>query len=549
MSTTVTFIWKYKSGACPVNAEPNKEVITTHDFSTWATSESECNDIIQTYLEKNPLTAIPWEFRTSEYYNNTLWQKNTYFYSGYNIDDIDLTEGAVKYTFEATYALLDGPYMVTYNKLFQDAEPYFYGTGTPEAGYFLPDTAEFRVQAAESNNYSEIVKYSGFAVKESKLTAIKKGTFPIISSSHLVATCKYATDLKVKYDHTGKEIESIYIHNQDDIKGKTYTKNDFATNHKLTKLPTTLGFVLVGGGGGAGGITQYDTKKDGSTKNQCALAGGGGGGGEIVWGVIKLDPPKPTKNSKGEYILFEQNLGTTEPIITELDFSIAGYSGGAGGVNGNWDNCSAKKPQYGGNGGNGSATWMNVKVSYKINNGSYSTESIDVVTAYGGKGGSYGVYDGVAAGGAGGTIAHHSTDSFPASSLVVVKRKAGGNGGSVNKDTSISHSSYEEKIYPGTACPTVADCLITINHAVNNGQGKGTAAGGKDNRWKNTANVETPGGHSFGNGGTKYTRPTYGGGGACYRTYDEKWDEKNTGGGSEGEAFGAGAKGFFAIYY
>ena len=84
---------------------------------------------------------------------------------------------------------------------FKDAEPYFYGSGSPNAGYFMPIgedldplTNEFKVQLPEEyNKYSTINYIDQYSTGSNKinLSYIEKGTFPIISSKHHIKEWDY----------------------------------------------------------------------------------------------------------------------------------------------------------------------------------------------------------------------------------------------------------------------------------------------------------------------------------------------------------------------
>jgi hypothetical protein len=149
------------------------------------------------------------------------------------------------------------------------------------------------------------------------------------------------------------------------------------------------------------------------------------------------------------------------------------------------------------------------------------------VTAQGGKGGVYGIYNTQCAGGEGGgtTSITHETST----QCVICGRQKGGNGGTVSGTGTITTPGLNFNIYASNISPTNLQHYIRIQHEAAEGT-QGTA-GGEEN--ENTNSVNVPGGHSFGNGASKALPSTAGGGGACCNN-DSNSD---------------GAYGLFALYY
>ena len=479
--------------------------------------------------------------------------------------------------------------------IFEDAEPYFYGTAAPSTVYFKPlggADPDYRVQqlAKESSNtFSKIVAADKFVFKGDSgiksLEYIKKGTFPIISDKYKLREWSNvgSTDAKnvlltATYDLDTQELTSITIkENWGGGQTKTYSApNELNINnsHQLTKLPSVLGFILVGGGGHAGGITQYDTNADGKTTNQHAYAGSGGGGGETVWGTIDLSYPNSVIKFKsgldiGYYddvytilghLLREEfgNYYTTayaKPKITSMTLRIH-ISGDniRGGGHGDWKSCSHKSPKVGENGETGGISMISVdsftyRLQYEDSDQSVTISADEsdriLARAYGGEGGkspssSQASSGGTVAGGKGGTGDAKGPDIW--SICTVCGREAGGDGAMVGCATGkTSRNAYNLTI---TLCDdatviskdTTQDYKLQIERVKKETASGGFGSGSKT-EWANTAAIDVPGGQSFGVGATKSTAAGPGGGGACSRNYGDS-GENPTGGG-----------GFFAVYY
>jgi hypothetical protein len=92
-----------------------------------------------------------------------------------------------------------GKYTIGSNstEMFNNAEPYYFGSGSPNINYFLIDgksigednndktTDDVKIQLPDDSSFAVIEEISGFTIGEnsSPLTYIKKGTFPKLNSS------------------------------------------------------------------------------------------------------------------------------------------------------------------------------------------------------------------------------------------------------------------------------------------------------------------------------------------------------------------------------
>lgn len=453
------------------------------------------------------------------------------------------------------------PFRINGSNPYADAEPYFYGSGSPAAGYFRPigednddkTTTDTKVQLAESNGYS-ITKYvAGLKINGNSLAYIEQGTFPImrllgsyesnyVASAHNESGTNATTvdknngeadehkafcKLVISYDTTDKDkpIKNItlnYYHlstkddpasnhlgqiNEHNLTASTtiYDKASSATTftkHNTEICPKRIGFILTGGGGGAGGISQLDPDKNKSGGDQYTTSGGGGGGAEIVYGVFDVTHPSD----------WSADAAT-------LTYTVYLGNGGAGGEHGNAGDTSHNNPQYGSNGSDGydSIVWV-------------STDKIaneELFHACGGLGGNAGSLDKVGAGGNGGSyegIKYGNLINKKTKNCTLRGRIRGGNGGTLTNDT-MANEKFHHTIYFSNSIPPKDKSEYCLNIAYD-------ALTGANNTSTDRSGTNVPGGHSLGKGGTKDINPSRGAGGCC-----------NNSGGRDG------AGGYFGLYY
>jgi hypothetical protein len=437
--------------------------------------------------------------------------------------------------------------MVASTDPFADAEPYHYGSGSPDGGYFIPigednkaDTQDVKVQTPEANGYSNIKKIESFKIDSKELQYIEKGTFPLMrkiesyNSPYVADThntgggneltesngetdihqvfCELlisydgdtVTKIMFNYYHTStnanstpeKTIESLGTADTSSTLYDKATSTAAFTRHSDEPYPKRLGFILTGGGGGSGGCSCFDPEKDGKSDNQYATPGGGGGGAEIICGVFDLTKPTWVSDTL-KYIIYLGNGGKGGKH----------WEGGVSRNNPGWGKAGAE--------GHDSRIWI-----YK--NDSY----IEICTACGGFGGGAGVIAGGGSGGSGGS--HKGTYAIgynSAYNFTLCKQIPGGKGSSQVGENGVENEALTAYLYFGTNMPPTdksAFCL-SLNHAMiktshtNTGKSK---------------DVDVAGGHSFGAAGTKARDPVNGAGGACTES-----------GGRDG------AGGYFGLYY
>ena len=448
------------------------------------------------------------------------------------------------------------PFRINGSNPYADAEPYFYGSGSPAAGYFRPigednddKTTDTKVQLAESNGYSTTKYVAGLKINGNSLAYIEQGTFPImrlikgfesnyVASNHNEDSSSTATvdknngeadihrafcKLIVNYDNaTDKNIKSIkfnYYHTSKTDEAKdlldhiqsisaadgitVYDKdNQNFTKHNTEVCPKRIGFVLAGGGGGSGGISQLDPDKNKSGGDQYTTSGGGGGGAEIVYGVFDVTHPSDWA-----------------PNATTLTYTVYLGNGGAGGKHGNAGDTSHNNPQYGSNGSDGYDSIVWVSADEIVNE--------ELFRACGGLGGNAGSLDKVGAGGNGGSyegIKYGNLINKKTKNCTLRGRIRGGNGGTLTNDT-MANEKFHHTIYFSNSIPPKDKSEYCLNIAYD-------ALTGANNTSTDRSGTNVPGGHSLGKGGTKDINPSRGAGGCC-----------NNSGGRDG------AGGYFGLYY
>jgi hypothetical protein len=125
----------------------------------------------------------------------------------------------------------DGKYTIGSNstEMFNNAEPYYFGSGSPNINYFLIDgksigeddnsgtTDDIKIQQPDGSAFTIVEEITGFTVGEnsSPLTYIKKGTFPKLNKNSplLEVEAPGAGErlciLRVSYDEKTKQISDI----------------------------------------------------------------------------------------------------------------------------------------------------------------------------------------------------------------------------------------------------------------------------------------------------------------------------------------------------
>lgn len=453
-------------------------------------------------------------------------------------------------------------YTVLNTNPFAEAEPYLYGSGSPNAWYFLPigddndaATTDFKVQLAESNGYSTVKYLEAFKINGNSIAYIEQGTFPVmrliksyaspyVASDHntntssttsvdenngesdnhkafckLIITYDNATDKNIKtiqlnYYHLNKTTDpaSSLLSDLDSTAASDsltiYSRGDSADKdtikfikHNTERCPKRLGFILTGGGGGAGGISQLDPNKNKSGGDQYTTSGGGGGGGEVVYGVFNLTHP------------------TWATTATQLIYTIYLGNGGKGGKHGSAGDTSHNNPQYGDNGSNGydSIVWVATDTVAR-------EELFRVCGGFGGSSGGLDTFGGAGSGGSYIGVNYSNMIRKANKNCILCAQISGGNGGTLANDV-VSNKEFKHSLYFSNSIPPAdqADYCLNLTY---------DALIGTNNSSTNRSSTNVPGGHSFGKGGTKDVNPTNGAGGCC-----------NDSGGRDG------AGGYFGLYY
>lgn len=198
-----------------------------------------------------------------------------------------------------------GLYTINGVNIFEEAEPYYYGIGTPISGKYKPigedqnpTTEEDKIQVPEKNGFSIINKLNTFKINNTPISYIKNGTFPKIEvDGQKRLTPIWSTEtansytLTLRYNEDDINIlESVTIKTEDGNEEVEFTKDYFKNNYNLKEIPTRLGFILVGGGGGGAHWTKI--KAACCCDETVEIPGTGGAGGAIFWGVINLEKYK-----------------------------------------------------------------------------------------------------------------------------------------------------------------------------------------------------------------------------------------------------------------
>lgn len=421
------------------------------------------------------------------------------------------------------------------SSLFADAEPYHYGNGYPDAGYYLPNigedgnsnTTDVKIQNPtedeRSNGYSEIDTIPTYKINSTPLSYIKKGTFPLPQIIGDNGGWTYSS-IVVTYA-SSKTISTITLKRGDtlDAMGNYIRPTSYlAYSHENEHLKK-IGFVLVGAGGGGGGASMLDANKDGSKSDRYTTPGGGGGGGEIVCGVLDITYPE-----------WAVGTGATPEEVT-LEYLMELGTAGKGGVSGSVDGVSHNEPHYGSEGEDGTAS----KLSLKINGSSAG----ELATAAGGEGGAPGQSQTGGTGGPGGQT-YRSTKSLTATYSgktrtvgVICRTAQGGKGGSPDGDTMKSPAFAFNIFFSKTEPPEDnSNYCIKLSHA--EGEGGTTNSNNYVSAYR-----YGPGGHSFSRGpgvGYGYVQRGCGGMGGAGEIFTNPSDSIEN---------GRGGTGYGAFYY
>jgi hypothetical protein len=443
-------------------------------------------------------------------------------------------------------------YTVNNESLFANAEPYHYGEGSPNVGYFLPvgednnesTTNDFKIQKAETNGYSKIKYLDAFKINNHSIAYIEAGTFPLPREVHSFESTEVAAgnydfyNLKITYknakiisiigetysrsqsipiydttDRTVKGLVPKTLYNSETEEGVLYTD----LKHGNEEFPKRLGFILVSGGGGCGGGGRYDPDKNKKgSSGDYVVPGGGGGGGGAVYGVLDISYEAAKKI---------QNIENPTELVYYVKLGTGGYAGE------NKISSEAASGGYDGlNGGNGSHSVLYVKKPG-------FTNPLELIKAGIGLGGGGAKNHTFGSGGEGGSGIWFGLDKESPKSeteladqynCIIRGTIAGGKGGHVMADseTNVTNDKVAFSVYfSETLPPSQQEYLLSRTHAA-------TVTTYSTTSNTSASIFKTPGGHSFGNGAEADRPPTKGGGGGCFETN-----------------YRSGAGGYFGLYY
>lgn len=424
-------------------------------------------------------------------------------------------------------------YNLNNKDLFKEAEPYHYGSGSPLKNWYLPlgedndvlTTEDIKIQAPETNGYSEIGYIEEYRIEGNKIPYIKKGTFPLAGADHLVIQEEEISgegensgytykntypNCTIRVDFTTNTLEIL----NSQWNPSSNTSEEYQPSFNLTPLiPTSepisfkklglteakrLGFILVGAGGGGGGASWYfnqQTKKD-KTQVKFAYPGSGGGGGGILIGALLIDPVK---------IKTAFNIVNASSSIEHIDFI---FSIGKRGHRG--DNYqSTDKMDYGQPGTDGGATSLvaielcyssekiNSNVPYKIKYYKYKTFAD--IKALGGTGGAAGNHSQPVQGGIGGDCTFPTSNNIYTNCVYVAKGVKGGNGSGADKESDQNNApAFKCDLYLSNTDASNTDCCFKIDHPTR--ASVTDLSENTDPSKFNINNTTVAGGSSYGNG-------------------------------------------------
>ena len=464
--------------------------------------------------------------------------------------------------------------------IFDDAEPYHYGTPLTLENYFnnfdpdsITDASNDEKLQDPKYTYSwNTITSDTFYINNQPLSYVKKGTFPIIGDNGAKnRACWEETSFpQVIYSLTKVNLTVTY--GEDKIEAIKVSPEYGATKPDTDKLPPVnpfnkyldeikrLGFVLVGGGGGAGGHKGYDGGSSGSGGNdkKVSCPGGGGGGGETVWGILNLEAPKPKKNydTNGDvtgWKILDKDLPDSKNYkdvkITTIQWEAAiGAGGGYGTAATNGNATDGTEGEY---------SKLSLTIKYKgikqddTDDNEKSVTKADIIKAAGGKGGEGAdINASPLSGGVGGNSDHSATApiSFEKNWCCCCSSAPGTAGGSItiNSDNNYKASTADD-VEGRTFYITYLDLDVsTSNTTVENATKAGvvkkitndtlTPEFGTSLEDSMKTDNSIPGGHSYGNGKKAVQSGHEVGGGAAANCVSDT-------------SYSKGSRGTFALYY
>ena len=447
--------------------------------------------------------------------------------------------------------------------LFKEAEPYYYGSGSPLKNWYLPlgedndalTTEDIKIQAPEDNGYSEISYVEGYQIEGKNIPYIKKGTFPKMGVSSLIGSTNSGATIRIRvsYDSNNKTITDIK-----ENKNLIMFGNDLDFYKTLSRI----GFMLVGGGGGGGGSSWYDDKaKNKKGHLSFPYPGAGGGGGGILLGILAID----------YNTIFKAFTSISKFTTKKSGFSHIGYSGEpkleyveyhfiVGGQSDGGKPSESNKMSYGTSGESGKSSKLVRCVAcfngilYSIDFGNFDNHEVFpsmspqatptqyyiyytdyTIEALGGAGGGAGNHSSAVKGGVGGGYTFPKINNIYKNCVYIVKGITGGNGSGADKESDHNDApAFNCNLYFSNTDASMSEYCTKINHPVRSSI---TDITDKSNPNEiDLSNTVVAGGASYGNG--------------CYKDTSTHAASDGGGGASSGVATNRkGAKGLLALFY
>ena len=461
--------------------------------------------------------------------------------------------------------------------LFKEAEPYHYGSGSPLKNWYLPlgednnalTTEDIKIQAPETNGYSEIGYIEEYRIEGNKIPYIKKGTFPLAGEDHLIIQ---EEEISGKGETSGYTYKNTYPNCTIRVYFTTNTLTNIPTNkleifnskwespntseiyqsffNSMSTVTTSepipfekwglteakrLGFILVGAGGGGGGASWYfnqQTKKD-KTQVKFAYPGSGGGGGGILIGALLIDPVK---------IKTAFNIINASSSIEHIDFI---FSIGKRGYRGN-NYQSTNKMDYGQPGAaGGNTSLVAIELKYGEYNADidktiyyYKCKTFTDIKALGGAGGAAGNHSQPVKGGLGGGYQFPKSNNINKNCVYVAKGVKGGNGSGADKESEHNDApAFKCDLYLSNTDASNTDCCFKIDHPTR--ASVTDLSENTDPSKFSLNNTTVAGGSSYGNGAYRDSSGPHvadiGGGGSSggdgFTDTDDSYDLRYGGGG------------------